>query len=165
VRAEGARREQPVGYVEIAGNRTDVLGGDLGVLDPVNRYVTGRVGLSLLTSEPLDDVFTGANVGVHVHLPWRVSPFIGVGGFLGYTRERFVADDDNRDNDRDGFVDERGETRSKVEDVLASIYPEAGLLFWFGDGTRLSVSARYNVSTEGRDSDEWLYSVGLGLVP
>ncbi len=154
--------EGTAGFVELSGRANpDVVGGELGIIGWFNGSLSAKGSLSFLASEPLDDFFTGANISLQTQFPWRFSPYVGVGAFAGYSREDVRAENDNRDNDDDGFTDERGEEKSVVDNVTSSLYPEIGLLLWVKDDVRLSISGRYHISSEGRDFDAWIYAVGF----
>ncbi|MDE0837939.1 MAG: hypothetical protein OSB41_02705 [Kiritimatiellae bacterium] len=152
------------GFVEVSGRANpDVVGGDMGVLGWFNGHLSAKGSLSFLASEPLDDFFTGVNISLQTQFPWRFSPYVGVGAFAGYSREDVRAENDDRDNDHDGYTDERGEEKSVVDNVTSSVYPELGLLLWIKDDVRLSLSGRYHISSEGREFDAWVYAVGFAV--
>jgi len=151
-------------YVELGGSSDpDTILGGTGVWAEVSDYITLKGGLSLLASESFDDTFTGGNLDLHISFGSRFSPYVGAGIFAGYSRERVSADDDDIDNDGDGFVDERGEEKTVVKDVIASVYPEAGFYIWITDDLKLSFSGKYYVTTEGREDDFWIFSSGFNF--
>jgi len=151
-------------YVELGGSSDpDTILGGTGFWAEVSDYVTLKGGLSLLASESFDDTFTGGNLDLHISFGSRFSPYVGAGIFAGYSRERVSADDDDIDNDGDGFVDERGEEKTVVKDVIASVYPEAGFYIWITDDLKLSFSGKYYVTTEGREDDFWIFSSGFNF--
>lgn len=152
-------------YIEMgAGDAPDTLGGELGIFGYLQDHLSFRAGLACLASESFDDFFVGLNTGFRLTmLPqrYRFTPFIGLGLFGGYTKTQVKADDDGEDNDHDGDVDEAGEEDSVIDDVMASIYPEAGVQIWVSGDTRLTLSGKYNYTTEGRDTDFWVFNVGM----
>jgi hypothetical protein len=123
-----------------------------------------RGALALVGSDAADDIFGGVNAGVRLQVPSRVAPFVGVGGFVGYSRERTDASDDLIDNDDDGSIDELGEEKTRSDGGFVSIYPEVGVHVWLNSSTRLTASAAYNITTEGRDHDFWFIGIGLSFL-
>ena len=151
-------------YCELGGRSSpDIVGGELGIHVLDSEVLSMRCGLSFLASEELEDFFGGFSLGVRYNTETRVSAFVGMGVYAGYSKETVLADEDRIDNDDDGFVDEAGEEKDIVDNVLASIYPEAGVHLWISDRSRLTLSARYHVTTEGRENDFWLYSFGIAF--
>ena len=73
------------------------------------------------------------------------------------------ADDDWKDNDDDGLVDEFGEEDERISGTLAAVYPELGAHFWWTPQVRLTSYGRYMVTTEGSDANDWQFGVGLAL--
>lgn len=151
-------------YVELGGREEpDAIGGEIGGYGYINDNVSARLGLALLASESFDDVFTGISAGMRFCLDAPLTPFVGFGVFGGWAREKVGAANDGVDNDGDGLVDETGEQKEVVSDVLASVYPEVGVHLWASDRTRLTLSGKYQVTTEGRDFDFWMFNVGMGF--
>ena len=149
-------------YIEIGG-QTDPTAVGIGFGGFINnyRYLSTRMALYVLGSESVEDVFLGADAGVRMELGARVSPFVGLGGYYGYHSNQIPAENDKLDNDGDGLVDEGGEKDTQIDRSIATIYPEAGLHIWIDKVHRLSLSAKYQVTTEGRDSDFWLFCFGV----
>ncbi|SCY66133.1 hypothetical protein [Desulfoluna spongiiphila] len=165
--AASASDDPNTAYVEIAGNHNPNAGGGGGGLSLYGDHTAFMAGVSVFSSSELDDFFIGFSLGARFHRknPFRssVTPFIGLGGFLGFTEEEEEAEDDDTDNDMDGEVDEEGETESSIADTLATIYPEVGLHINIpGDGI-LTLSARYNITSKGRDFDSWIYALGFTI--
>lgn len=133
---------------------------DIGIISHPARYLFTKISLSGLLSEE-DDFFTGMNMGLYAHLPARVSPYIGVGIFTGYSQETTIADQDNIDNDNDGFVDELNEQKRKVSGTLATIHPEAGLHLSITSTIRLTLFSTYHYSSGGREDDFWVHGIGF----
>ncbi|MBT8375057.1 MAG: hypothetical protein KJN80_09120 [Deltaproteobacteria bacterium] len=151
-------------YLEIGG-QTDptAVGVGLGAFNYNYRYLSTRLALYMLGSESINDVFLGADAGIRLELGTLVSPFIGLGGYYGYHVENTPAEDDNLDNDGDGQVDEAGEEDARIDRSVASIYPEAGLHVWIDKRTRFTLSGKYHITTDGRESDFWLFCVGFSF--
>jgi hypothetical protein len=123
--------------------------------------LSSRFGASLFIS-PNSKIFGNFDVGARASIPGVLSPFAGIGLFLGeWPSYREDATSDHADNDNDGMIDEPGETRDTY-DVLAGVYPEAGLQLNFDNDAFISVHVRYYVTTEGRDSDRVLYGFTIG---
>lgn len=149
-------------YFELGGrDDPDSFGGEIGFAYYVKDYLSVRGGLTFLASEGFDDNFTGGTLGVRMNIPHRFSPFVGCGVFGGFAREQVSAEDDFIDNDGDGSIDEPGETEYEVDNIIASIYPEAGIHYWATDTSRLTLSAKYHMTSEGRDNDFWLFCFGF----
>ena len=149
-------------YLEIGG-QTDptAIGIGFGGFEYNYRYLTTRMALYVLGSESVDDVFLGADAGVRMELGTRVSPFVGLGGYYGYHSDQVPAENDKLDNDGDGLVDEGGEKDTQIDRSMATIYPEAGVHIWIDDTNRLTLSGKYHITTEGRDTDFWLFCFGI----
>ncbi len=143
------------------GGRTDPLaiGGEISILGEIYDRVSFKAGLSFLGLEN-DNLFGGYTMGIQYRTGHRLSPFIGLGAFYGYSERKDDAEDDNIDNDNDGFVDESGEEKEVIDDTIASLYPEIGMHFWVTDKTRLTMSSKYQITTKGRDHDFWMFSLG-----
>ncbi|MBU1172749.1 MAG: hypothetical protein KKD44_24590 [Proteobacteria bacterium] len=154
-------------YIELgAGNDPDVMGGEIGMFGYTSDHLSLRGGIAFLASERFDDVFSGASAGFRLNLfapKARVSPFIGMGIFAGYTKEEEPAEDDGLDNDDDGTIDESGEKKEIIENVIGTIYPEAGLHIWVSPSSRLTFSNKYNFTSEGRENDFWIYNIGFAF--
>lgn len=149
-------------YLEIGG-QTDptAIGIGFGGFKYNYRYLTTRMAVYVLGSESVDDVFLGADAGVRMELGTRVSPFVGLGGYYGYHSDQVPAENDGLDNDGDGQVDEGGEKDAQIDRSMATIYPEAGLHIWIDKTNRLTLSGKYHITTEGRDTDFWLFCFGI----
>ncbi|UCF85941.1 MAG: hypothetical protein JSV50_10010 [Desulfobacteraceae bacterium] len=137
-------------YVELGGRSDpDSIGGELGIYAYASEHFSLRVGLAFLASESVDDVFAGGNLGARYNFGKRFSPFIGFGVFAGYSEETLSAENDGIDNDYDGYIDEFGEEKEVVDNVIGSIYPELGIHFWGTDTTRFTFTGKYFITTEG----------------
>lgn len=96
------------------GARPDpsTIGGEIGISSYVSENLSLIAGLAFLGSENFDDeMFGGANLGARFNLDKRLSPFLGFGAFVGYSKEEVPAEEDDIDNDDDGTVDEEGEKK------------------------------------------------------
>ena len=138
-------------------------GADIGAFYYFNSAVEGRVGLKGLLGTGAEDWFLGGDAGLRFQAPSRFAPFVGVGTFLGANRKEELAINDHIDNDGDGSVDERGE-HDGVYSHFSSVYPEVGAHLWLTSNTRLTTSAQYHVTTEGRDADFWFFGVSLAFL-
>lgn len=125
-------------------------------------WLETRGALSLLWADTAEEVFIGGTLGARVQSPSRIAPFVGLGGYLGITPyfEYVAAESDNVDNDDDGFTDESGE-RDREFDDFAAVYPEIGIHFWATPRTRITASAAYMITSEGRDQDFWFLGVNV----
>lgn len=147
------------GYT-IRGDDDEGLGAlDLGTEAYVMSAVTTRASLTLMANG--EDLFTGADGGFRLQTPSRLAPFVGLGMFAGAARETVPARDDFIDNDDDGAIDELGEEDERFTGALAAVYPELGAHFWWNANTRLTAYGRYMVTTDGRESDDWLCGIGI----
>ena len=149
-------------YLEIGG-QTDptAIGIGFGGFKYNYRYLTTRMAIYVLGSESVDDVFLGADAGVRMELGTWVSPFVGLGAYYGYHSDQIPAENDKLDNDGDGLVDESGEKDHQIDRSMATIYPEAGVHIWIDDTNRLTLSGKYHITTDGRDTDFWLFCFGI----
>ena len=156
-----------VAFLEMGGSEDPEISGIQGGIGLYDDHTALLAGISLLGASDYDDLFVGINMGVRFHPvnPFNssVTPFIGLGGFVGYSQEEVAADDDDIDNDEDGDVDEEDETKYVVKDTLAAIYPEVGIHFAIiGDGL-LTIAARYNVTNKGHEFNHWMYTLGFAF--
>jgi len=147
-----------VGASDFATN--GVLGGELGLVHYSRPWLSGKLALTGQANSGADAAFLGGTAAVHVSPPTRVAPFVGFGGFLGGSKQTFDASHDGVDNNGDGVTDELGETDSTMR-FMSAVYPEAGVHVWLTGSTRLTASASYWLTTEGRDHDFLFYGVGL----
>ncbi len=159
-----ARHTQGLGGLYASGGaqvRPDsgnaMFGGELGAEGYATSWLTGRAALSGYYGD--DEGFLGLEVGARLQTPTRVAPFVGVGTFQGASRGVELADHDGLDNDDDWWIDEPGEDRSTVDRFLSVVYPEVGAHVWIDGNWRVTTYGRYFITSEGRDSDDWL--VGL----
>lgn len=120
-------------------------------------------GLTGLVGTGAQDWFIGPELGVRFQTPTRIAPFAGAGVFVGGNRYSRPAENDGRDNNDDGFVDEFGE-RKTLYKAFAAVYPEVGVHAWLTGKARLTASARYYVTEEGRRDDFWYLGLSFGWV-
>ena len=139
-----------------------VVGAEIAVARAYSDYLSVRIGFELLSAETPRYLVGGATAGAHLTLPWRLAPFVGVGGFVGWwdaqVPEANLVDDDSR-----GRVAATGDTQPIILDGVIVLYPEVGLHLWLTDSLRLTLSSRYHVTTAGRAHDAWLANVGLSF--
>lgn len=161
----GANLENPGIYVELgAGSDPNAIGGEVGFFGYENENLSYVGGLGFLASESFDDLFVGANLGIRFSVGHVISPYVGMGVFAGYSKKNVGAEDDNEDNDDDGDVDEEGEEKEVIDNVIGSLYPEIGVHIWTSNTSRITFSGKYHMTTEGRENDFWMYSLGFGFL-
>ncbi|HMP07358.1 MAG TPA: hypothetical protein PJ982_13485, partial [Lacipirellulaceae bacterium] len=144
-----AGREEPRG-----------AGAEAGVFMYPRSWMETRVGGAILAHDGDKPLSGGALAGVRVQPPTRLAPFVGLGGYVGWSGFR-DASMDGLDNDGDGLVDEWGEY--DLEFVVA-VVPEAGVHYWINSRLRLTASADYRLASDGRDADALYYGVSLALL-
>lgn len=127
----------------------------------LNYWTEIDFGLTGLAGTGAHDWFIGPEAGVRFQTPTRIAPFAGAGGFLGGNRFSSPAENDLRDNDDDGAIDELGERRTRYK-AFAAVYPEVGIHAWLNGKTRLTANARYYVTEEGRNDDFWYIGLSIG---
>lgn len=135
-------------------------GAEFGVFTYPDPSLELRGGLKGLMGTGAQDWFVGLDLGARVQSPSRLAPFAGVGTFIGGNAREFDARGDGQDNDGDGSIDELGETDTRSE-FFASVYPELGVHFWVNSRLRMTGSAQYHITTEGRDSDFIFFGVSF----
>lgn len=123
------------------------LGGEIGVFGYPASWLSVRASLMGVASSAAEDGFTGGSIGLRVQPPSRLAPFVGVGGYAGYSEQENQCDCDDR-----------------IDGGFTSVYPEVGAHFWINGRTRLTASAQYWINSEGREADLWYYGVSLGLL-
>ncbi len=151
--------EQLAGYYVSGGaqvrDEDTVLGGaELGIEGYPTNWMTARAALAIYGND--GEGYGGLDLGVRFQPPSRIAPFVGLGLFNGGSKGVRDADFDGADNDDDGLIDERGETRSTLDGWTTAIYPEVGVHAWINGRTRISGFGRYFITTHGRDDDHWL---------
>jgi hypothetical protein len=150
-----------VGTSTWGGGDVAMGGAEIGAESYLTSYLTGRAALSAFAND--EDAYLGGDVGMRLQVPSRIAPFVGAGTFAGYAKKTVVSDQDGEDNNEDGSIDEPGEEEEKISGAIAAIYPELGLHFWWTPQLRLTGFGRYLITTDGRDSDDWLVGGGIAL--
>jgi hypothetical protein len=161
-----ARHAADRGGVYVGGAASDepfALGAELGGFHYFGSFLETRGGIKGLAGTSEKDWFLGGDFGLRLQAPSRLTPFVGVGTFLGGNKKSVLAENDHLDNDDDLSVDERGE-REDVYNFLASVYPELGVHFWINGKTRLTAGAQYHLTTSGRSNDFWFFGVSLAFL-
>lgn len=126
-----------------------------------NAWTEIDLGLTGLAGTGAHDWFIGPELGIRFQTPTRIAPFAGAGGYVGGNRFSSPSASDGRDNDDDGSIDELGERRTRYK-AFAAVYPEVGVHAWLSGDTRLTASARYYVTEEGRNDDFWYIGLSFG---
>lgn len=159
-----ARHVEGLGGLYIGGGsqwRDDyqaaLAGAELGSEGYATSWTSGRAAIAAYAGS--EDWYAGTDLGMRLQIPTRIAPFVGLGTFNGLSTARVDATRDGRDNDDDGFADEWGEKKTKFDGWLSTIYPEVGVHFWPVGQARLTGYARYLITSDGRDSDDWLAGV------
>jgi hypothetical protein len=167
--------KQMVDARHVAGKSGGYVGGAMqtdpgaaGVEVGVFRYaeqmpwLESRGAASVLWADTAEEVFAGLTLGVRTQTPSRIAPFAGLGGHVSITPyfEYVDADFDNIDNDDDDWIDEPGEQRKEFE-YFAAIYPEVGVHLWATPRLRITGSAAYMLTSQGRDSDFWFFGLNI----
>ncbi len=127
--------------------------------------VSGYADATLLASNSYDQeepVFGGVSVGVRSALPVPLSPYVGVGVYVGENKKLTRADHDQLDNDGNGVVDEYGEMKSD-NTLMSAVYPEVGWRLALGSSFTMRMMGRYMVSSFGRPHDDWFYGISLAF--
>jgi hypothetical protein len=160
--------EYPNGlYIETGGGRSpDSLWIELGMMGNPSEYIEYRASLSHLGVEKNTqdkNYFTGFNIGARIKFSSLVSPFIGAGIFSGYAFEDITADDDGKDNDGDGEIDEQNEKKAVVDDIIFCFYPEAGLYLQFQNNSKIYLSSKYMISSEEETGNFFLFTIGFSF--
>lgn len=150
-----------------AGGQTDpaTVGGELEFFGYPESYLELHGGITGLGGTSADDFFGGGHFGARLQAPARVAPFIGFGTFGGWSTQTVEANEDGTDNDEDGWTDESDETETEIDNALAAVFPEVGVHVWTNSRVRVTGVARYMITTEGRDYDNWYFGVSIGYRP
>ncbi len=114
-----------------------------------------RVGASYFADERFE--YKGVTSSVRLQYGEHVSPFVGVGVLVGMASHQADATQDRLDNDRNGQIDEPGETYMKHE-FSAVLYPEVGIA-WYTRVIGITLSARRYYSSTF--SGNIIYSLGF----
>lgn len=144
-----AGSDEPAGY-----------GAEAGLFVYPRSWLETRIGGALLAHEGEHQLSGGGIIGARVQTPSRLAPFAGVNGYLGYAGSR-SADKDGVDNDSDGVVDEFGEYETNF---VGTIAPELGVHYWLTSRVRLTGSADYRLTSDGRGNDSLFYGLSLAVL-
>lgn len=146
----------------LATKHRTALGGEVGVTHLPYSWATARIGLVGLVAEGLPSYLVGGTLGVRVHAPTRLSPYVGLAGMAGYSQASMTADHSYADSN--GHWISKGETIPGDSAGMAAIIPEAGLSWWANAATRTSLGAKYYFTTDGRSEDFLLIGMTLEYV-
>jgi hypothetical protein len=114
-----------------------------------------RVGASYFADERFE--YTGVTGSLRLQAGETLSPFVGLGMLVGRASHEVDASTDNLDNNRNGQIDEPGETYMKHE-FSAVLYPEVGIA-WYTRVIGITLSARRYYSSTF--SGNIIYSLGF----
>lgn len=130
---------------------------EMGAYGYSTPWMSSHIGLSGLIGE--EDIYglPGLELGTRFQSPSRVAPFVGVGTYVNLLDVGINALLDSLDDDDCGCP----EDDYKWSSVFATIYPEVGVHYWATPGLRVTGSAAYHFSSEGRDSDFLLLGVSF----
>lgn len=134
-----------------------------GIFRTFNGWFSFLVGLEALSDDD-DHTFGGLTTGFRVKFPFFITPFVGIHLFAGTYEEEVDADNDGKDNDDDGAIDEANEKKWETSDTMVATCPEIGLMVFMDKNSRIVFSARHYFTDKGRESDYWIYSVGINIV-
>jgi hypothetical protein len=148
-----ARRDVQYG-AGVYGNATfrtrpDAGGAEVGILGYPIEWLSLQLGGSYAGPGQEDAWMVGFHGAARLESPTRVAPYLGLGVFSGWDLDETIEEYDVLRPGRGYF---------------AAVYPEAGLHVWITKNLRVSGGAAYYVTTEGRDADFALLSVGAGAV-
>ncbi|MCP3921219.1 MAG: hypothetical protein GY714_01405 [Desulfobacterales bacterium] len=151
-------------FVELGGRYDpNIAVARIGVFRTYGGWYSIMIGGEALSDDD-DHTYGGATVGFRMKFPLVITPFIGLHFFGGTYEEEEDAANDGIDNDEDGTVDEANETKWVTEDTMVATCPEAGLMIYMDKNSQFVISAKYYVTDKGRDSDFWVYTVGINIV-
>jgi hypothetical protein len=126
------------------------VGGEIGLFRYFTSYLSGRISFAGLASESDAHWSKGADVGLRVQSPSRISPYAGVGAFAGSWEEKVSAPS--------GFG------TIKKSGGIGAVYPEVGAHVWLNGEMRLTAGARYYVTSGDRRNDAWVYGLSLAFL-
>lgn len=115
-----------------------IVGLDAAYSSCPNWFSGVRVGASYFADERFE--YKGVTGSVRLQVGETLSPFAGVGMLLGMASHQADATQDRLDNDRNGQIDEPGETYMK-QDFSAVLYSELGIA-WYTRVVGITLSAR-----------------------
>jgi hypothetical protein len=147
-------------YAGLAGGLDNfALGGEAGVFSYPTSYAELHGGFAGLIHEGEHPLSIGLIGGARLQSPSRLAPFAGAGAYGGLT-PGITTNDNGYDNDHDGQIDEWDEDE---RDLVAGVFPEAGVHFWLTPDWRLTAAASYMMlSSNGPDLP--MYSMSLARI-
>ena len=136
------------------------------------RHTSGDTGAYVSTSASAEPVALGGEVGVFVipplSVPW-LETRVGLQGLIGTGVGAVGGIDGGVRAQVPGALAAGGEPDTPddpdlEEDsgFLGAVYPEAGVHFWLNGHNRVTFFSRYYCSTLERDSQFWMFGIGLG---
>lgn len=143
--------------------RNAAAGAEIEVFNYFTPCLEAHAGLTGLAGTDAGDLFGGAHLGARLQAPARIAPFVGMGALGAWSKGQVPVEDDGQDNDDDMFIDEKGEEEETVDNAYAAIFPEVGVHVWSTSRLRVTALARYHISTDGRDADNWYFGVNIGF--
>lgn len=132
-----------------------IAGVDAAYSTCPSRFSGVRVGASYFADERFE--YKGVTSSVRLQVGETLSPFAGLGVLVGMASHEADASTDKLDNNRNGQVDEPGETYMKHE-FSAVLYPEVGIA-WYTRVIGITLSARRYYSSTF--SGNIIYSIGF----
>ena len=124
-------------------------------------YFSTRLGIGGYGGD--DSISLGFDAGARLHVPARLSPFVGVGGYAGVQLQDAVPVLLDTAFDLDDSFTSLDREDSDSVGGLAVFYPEIGAHFWLDGKIRLTSFGRYLVSSEGRETDGWAVGAQIGF--
>ena len=151
-------------FVELGGRiDPNIAVARIGVYNTYVGWYSFMIGVEALSDDD-DHTFGGATAGIRIKFPYFITPFAGIHFFAGTYEEEVDADSDGVDNDEDGTIDEPNETKWVTEDTMVATCPEVGLMVYLDKFSQLVLSAKHYYTDKGRDSDFWVYGIGINIV-
>ena len=153
-------------YVDWLRSSKPADGGAIGVYSYPTSWLETRGGVGgMQGADTYEALALGVDGGIRIQSPSRIAPFVGVGGFAGWTatrnRPKRTNDDDDppddpfdEDDDDDWFdLLLAASFRALYENTepSAGIYPEIGCHYWVTERHRVTGFARYYLSDSGED--------------
>jgi|GEM_PF-589226 len=125
---------------------------ELGVYQYHDPWQSTHFGISGLIGEDKIYGLPGLELGTRLQTPTRLAPFVGVGTYVNVLDVgiNLLISEMQNDDDDCGCHDDDD---IKWKSVFATAYPEVGLHYWVTPSLRLTGSAAYHFSTQGRDND------------
>jgi hypothetical protein len=121
------------------------------IYEKTHRYWDYNLGVSLLDS---DHTYLGFTGGARIHMPWRLSPFAGLGIYAGDSKTCSYTDLGG------GYSEETCEKY-----FLTALTLDYGLQMKFNDHFQLRAFARnFSQTEQGDPRTQTLYGVGLSLL-